>query len=278
VEPARIALAQINAHVGSIDRNLETIADFTSKAASKNAEIICFPELAVCGYNSGHAARLAETIPGPTSTALISMAKRNNITILAGMVEQSGRSKPYITQLLATPEGTIHTFRKVHLGKKELEFFSPGENITGFSYKNMKVGVGICWDMHFPEMATILSLRGCEIIFAPHASPAAAGDRKKIWLKYLPARAYDNAVYVAACNLVGNDGYQKFSGGLLVLDPKGNIVKEFFEQTEQLLVVDLDAKVINSLRYGNEQSMGNAFYLNGRRPHLYGELVEKTRI
>ncbi len=274
MQPVRIALAQINAQIGSIDRNLETIADFTSKAASRNTEIICFPELAVCGYSSGHAARLAETIPGLTSRALISMAKKYNITILAGMVEKSGRTKPYITQLLATAEGTIHTFRKVHLGKKELEFFSPGENIVDFTYNNIKLGVGICWDMHFPEMATILSLRGCEIIFAPHASPVVAGDRKKIWLKYLPARAYDNAVYVAACNLVGNDGYQQFSGGLLVLDPKGNIVKEYFEQTEQLLVVDLDAEIINSLRYGDEQSMGNAFYLNGRKPHLYGELVE----
>jgi predicted amidohydrolase len=88
------------------------------------------------------------------------------------------------------------------------------------------------------------------------------------------ARAYDNAVYLAACNLVGEDGTgHSFCGGALVIDPKGNIIAESFDNRENMLVVDLEPEMINLIRRGESRSMRHSFYLAGRRPELYTDLV-----
>jgi len=95
-------------------------------------------------------------------------------------------------------------------------------------------------------------------------------------LKYMTARAYDNAVFLAACNLIGEDGTgHSFCGGALVIDPRGNIVAEAFNNREELLVVDLDPAVLNTIRRRESRSMRHSFYLECRRPELYKKLLEK---
>jgi predicted amidohydrolase len=125
-------------------------------------------------------------------------------------------------------------------------------------------------------MATIYSLKGAELLFAPHASPVVAGDRKEIWKRYLGARAYDNSVYLGACNLVGpNKRGKEFSGGALFFGPKGEVLAENFQTEEQLLTADLSAERLNLLRNPNRVSMKDSFFLADRRKELYRELTER---
>jgi predicted amidohydrolase len=276
MKDTRIALVQMNARFAQTENNLRKMECFTRKAAGKQAEIICFPELCVQGYSRDKSAATAQPVPGPASEHIVDMARRFNIVVLAGLAEASASGKPYITHLVAYPDGRYYVYRKTHLGNSEKPYFSPGSELPVFHFHKAQFGVEICWDLHFPEVTTILSLNGAEIIFAPHASPTIVGDRRGIWLKYMTARAYDNAVFLAACNLIGEDGTgHSFCGGALVIDPRGNIVAEAFNNREELLVVDLDPAVLNTIRRRESRSMRHSFYLECRRPELYKKLLEK---
>ncbi len=275
MEKLRIALAQIQVKTGRPRENIEKIAAFTRRAAKEGAAMICFPELCVHGYNRERAHLNAEEIPGESSLAIGALARETGLVILAGLAEKSGSPRPFITQLAAFPDGRLEKYRKTHLGNSELPYFTPGDAFPVFSTEKARFGVAICWDLHFPEVTAIYSLQGAEIIFAPHASPACVGDRKNVWLKYLPARAYDNSVYIATCNLTGEDGGQTFCGGAIVLDPKGNVAAEAFPGREDLLIADLDPALINTIRGGQSASMRYSFFLAGRRPELYGELIKE---
>lgn len=276
MEQTRIALVQMNARLAETKNNLDKMETFIREAADKKADMICFPELCVQGYSRHHSGPTAEPLPGPSCGRITDMAHRYRLVILAGMAETSSTGKPYITQLVAFPDGKLFKYRKTHLGNSEKPNFTPGAELPVFSHANQNFAVQICWDLHFPEVTAILSLKGAEIIFAPHASPTIVGNRREIWLKYMTARAYDNAVFLAACNLVGEDGAgHSFCGGALVIDPKGNIVAEAFNNREELLVADLDPVIINTIRRRESASMRHSFYLNSRRPELYGELFKK---
>ncbi|HBX22569.1 MAG TPA: nitrilase [Desulfotomaculum sp.] len=278
MKKTRIALVQMESKLGQTGDNLDKIERFTRQAAAQNAAVICFPELCIPCYSRDLAWSTAEPVPGPSSQRILNMAKEYDLVIMAGLAEKSDAEKPYITQLVAYPDGELCKYRKTHLGNSEKPYFKPGEDLPIFQLADRAtLGLSICWDLHFPEVSTVLSLKGAEIIFAPHASPAIVGDRREIWLKYMTARAYDNAVYLAACNLVGDDGAgHSFCGGALVIDPRGNVVAEAFNGREELLVTDLDHEIINTIRRKESPSMRFSFFLSARRPELYKDLIHKS--
>lgn len=273
---------QMQAECGAAGKNLRKIESYTKEAAQKGVDLICFPELCVHSYSREQSRFHAEPVPGESSLFIGRLAREHGVTVLAGLAEkpQAGGpegEKPYISQLVAFPDGCLQKYRKTHLGRSEALYFAPGQELPIFACPKARFAVQICWDLHFPEVTTILSLKGAEIIFAPHASPSIVGDRREIWLKYLAARAYDNAVFVAACNLVGEDGAgNTFCGGALVLDPKGNIVAESFGGSEGMLAADLDPVLINTIRGQEAETMRNSFFLAARRPELYGDLQIRT--
>jgi len=277
MKDTRIALVQMQAETGNVQGNLEKIAGFVAAAADKKVHFICFPELCITGYTNKKGLLKPEPVPGPSAEYLSELARRYQMVVMAGIPEASPVDRPFISQLAAFPDGKVGVYRKTHLGKSETAAFSPGDEIPVFTGETARFGIGICWDMHFPELCTMLALEGAEIIFAPHASPRVMGNRRESWLKYLTARAYDNGVYVAACNLVGSDGGDKeFCGGALVLDPRGNIVAESFSGKEDLLVADLDPDPVNNMRQKERKVMSDSLYLDFRRPELYHKLTERT--
>ncbi|MCL5058001.1 MAG: nitrilase family protein [Actinobacteria bacterium] len=272
----RIALVQMQSQLGMVEKNTDKIIKYISAAGAAGVDIICFPEMCLQGYSRDRAKPTSVKVPGEISGLLSEAAHRAGLTALVGLAEESGGEKPCITQLAVFPDGSWQKYRKTHLGKSELPHFTPGNHLPVFNAEKAVFGVEICWDLHFPEVTTILSLKGAEIIFTPHASPVIVGDRRGIWMKYMAARAYDNSVFVAAVNLVGSDGAgSQFCGGALVIDPKGNPVAEKFDGTEGMLVADLDSGLINTVRMKKSKSMRDSFFLDGRRPDLYGPLVGK---
>jgi len=105
----------------------------------------------------------------------------------------------------------------------------------------------------------------------PHASPAreSAGEKRDRWLRYLAARAYDNSVFLVACNQVGDgDAGIRFSGVILIFDPRGQVIAETSGPEENMLVAELKADLLEKTRNAR---MG--FFLAYRRPELYGVLT-----
>jgi len=271
-----IGLVQMESTTGDTQGNLGKIHSFAEDAAALGVDILCFPEMALHGYGPTQANKLAEPLTSVNVQKISEAAVNLGITLLVGMAEkQISVEKPYLTHLVAYKNGQIAAYRKTHLGQSEEEYFSPGQEFPVFRIQGICFGIGLCWDWHFPEVATIYSLKGAEVLFAPHASPTVIGDRKKLWMRYLGTRAYDNSVYLGACNVLGENGLgQEFQGGALVLSPKGEIISESFRQQEGILTCELSAEHINILRGCERKTMKEIFFLAHRRKELYREIVE----
>lgn len=276
-QDCRIGLVQMESRVNAVEDNLKTILDSAAAAAREQVTHLCFPEMALHGYAPGEAALIAEPLHSPRVKEIVACAQRLNMTLLVGMAEYNEEQpdKPYLAHLIALPDGQVRSYRKTHLGQNEGEYFSAGEAFPIFVSHGVTFAVGLCWDWHFPEVAAIYSLKGAEILFAPHASPAIAGDRKELWLRYLGTRAYDNSVYLGACNLCGSNGQgQAFSGGALVLGPKADLLAEAASGTPGILTIELSSARLNRIRQMQSSSMKERFFLAERRKHLYRELIE----
>lgn len=271
----KIGLVQMQSIVGDTQGNLRKILGYAEDAADLGTDILCFPEMALHGYGPNQAEKQAEPLTSANVQKISEQAVKLGLIMLVGMAEQHTGSKPYLTHLAAFPDGKVEAYRKTHLGKSEEGYFTPGEQFPVFRSGGLSFGIGICWDWHFPEVAAIYSLKGAEVLFAPHASPTVIGDRKEIWMRYLGARAYDNSVYLGACNLSGVNGFgREFQGGALVLSPKGEIIAERFGEQEGILTCELTAEYINILRDRNRRTMREIFFLSHRRKELYRELIE----
>ncbi|MDR3599134.1 MAG: nitrilase-related carbon-nitrogen hydrolase [Desulfosporosinus sp.] len=272
----RIGLVQMESIVGDTERNCQKIIHLAETAHKQEISLLCFPECSLDGYSPQNAAEMGDTLDSPWISQLRECSQDLGITLLVGMVEQKrDQNKPYIAHVILSPQEEPAVFRKAHLGRSELTYFTPGDCFPIFSAQGMTFAVGICWDWHFPEMAAIYSLKGAEVLFAPHASPIVAGDRKEIWLRYLGARAYDNSVYLGACNLIGSNGKAKqFSGGALVIGPKGDLINQSYLGEEGILATTLSAERINRIRRPDRASMRDSFFLADRRKELYRELIE----
>lgn len=274
----KIALVQMQALAEKNLSNLNKIINFTKEASLKKAQIICFPELSVCGYHKPINPNFIDSFFEDSLNKLQKLSSNYKITILTGLAEKNSPDRPpYISQFLFNPSGEIKAYRKTHLGKSEALHFSSGDKLPVFKTPKATIGIELCWETHFPEISTILALKGAEIIFAPHASPTQVGNRKEVWLKYLRTRAYDNNVFFAACNLLGENGHGKnFAGGALVLDPRGNIIAEDFKGKEGLLLAELDALILENIKDKTKTSMKDRYYLENRRPELYQKICENN--
>ena len=275
-EDCRIAVVSMASITGRIDLNVDKIINITKRTVKNGAKLVVFPEMALQGYSNSDMDVLALTLIDPVIKQLARIASELQVTLLVGFAERSeDNQKPYISQLVAFPDGKVSTYRKVHLGRLEKQWFTAGTEFPVFSSQGIKFAVGICWDWHFPEMAAIYSLKGAEVLFAPHASLKISGNRNKMWKQYMGTRAYDNSVYLAACNMSGVDSRgREFSSGAMVWGPKGEILAESLNQNETVLYSDLSAFKLNELRTVERKSMKDSFFLAYRRKEMYTELLE----
>ncbi|NLJ50077.1 MAG: nitrilase [Candidatus Atribacteria bacterium] len=251
-----IALVQMESEVGKIDINLSKIKKYVDEAALHKVDIICFPELSVTGYCPKNSPKYAEIIPGVSSKILSQWAQDMEITILAGICEKNHNLDPYITHLICMANGNIFTYRKTHLAPHELSFFTPGDELPIFEIPQVRFGIEICWELNFPQITTFLSLQGAELVFCPYASARTPKDRQQTWHIFLPARAYDNRIFIASCNALGQD----FGGGLMVCDPEGQIVVEDYQGKESMIIVNLDSSIIEKIRNPNNNSLFQSYY------------------
>ncbi len=267
MEDLRVAAAVMRSAVGRRAENLARMEVLVREASRRGAQAVCFPEMNVSGYGlRQEMGSFAEPIPGPSTEAVLKMARGYDLLILAGLAEKAAKDEFFISHFAAGPKGLIGVYRKIHLGPPEEGVFQAGTECPVFSFGKTRFGIELCFDGHFPELSTLLALKGAEVIFIPHASPReSSAEKKERWLRYLPARAYDNSVFLAACNLVGEtESGLAFSGSALILGPKGEILAESQDGGEEVILADLKVETLRKVR---ENSKG--FFLDRRRPDIY---------
>jgi N-carbamoylputrescine amidase len=262
----RVAAAQIASGVGDFEANLAKHRERASQAAEAGAHIVCFPELSLCGYptEGDVPLALARPLDGDLVQAVTALADELGIVILAGMLESTPSGVLHNTHLIARPRGPLETYRKTHVPTSEIGRFRQGGALPVFDLGHAVVGVQICYDAHFPEATTVQALAGAEIVFMPHASTGTEtrDEKRARWLRYIPARAYDNGVFVLVVNQA--DPERGFPGITLALDPWGEILAEATADREDLLVVDLPETTLAERR-----AVAETFFPHFRRPELY---------
>jgi N-carbamoylputrescine amidase len=203
---------------------------------------------------------------------VVGLARDRAVVIIAGIMEVADRHGSYITQMIAGPEGLLGLYRKTHLSPQEKGGYLAGKKIETFSWKGVTFGVQLCYETHFPEISTVLVLKGAEVIFMPHASPRGLPREKfQSWLRHLPGRAFDNSVFVIACNQVGKTraGFS-FPGVVLALNPAGRPIAQYRGSKEKMVLFDLKGDELTEIR---EHRM--RYFLPHRRPELYSAVIIK---
>ena len=274
MQDIRIAVVQMTSRVGDSAGNIATMERFLNDAVADRVDMVCFPELSINGYNAGDTSTPeAESLDGESVQALEDLGKRCDITFMAGLLERDISGIVYNTQIVFDARGAVGTYRKTHVPTAENGTWCQGGEMPVFTHPKTRYGIEICYDSHFPELSTILTERGAEILFFPHASGGAetAADKKARWLRYMPARAYDNTVYVAVCNPVGDNGAGRiFAGVSFICDARGQVVAEASSSTEEEMVVaDLKAADLVEAR-----SVPETFFRYFRRPEMYARWTE----
>lgn len=223
-------------------KSIEIIAD----AADGGAELACFPEFQMAFSPSSQSAKelatIAESIDGEFVTALARAARKNRIGVVAAIYEKGASQRVYDTAVVLSPAGTVSSvYRKLHLydalGFKESAKLARGKKIQGpVKTRAGNVGLLICYDLRFPELSRILTLRGANVLVAPSAW--VQGEMKEEhWLTMTRARAIENGSYLVAPDQVGNI----YCGRSLVVDPFGVVVVDM-GQREGMEIVDIDSK------------------------------------
>jgi N-carbamoylputrescine amidase len=272
----RVAAAVFNSPVGKTSENLDRMAVWIAEARNQGAAIICFPELSITGYCTRDEIRRAtEPIPGEASQYLQQLAGDHQILILAGLAERDESGKIYASQLVVTPEGELGVYRKIHIAPPERDIFSPGKAIPVFEIYGVKFGVQLCYDAHFPELSTCMAIEGADVLFMPHASPRGTPDEKyHSWMRHLTARAFDNGLFIVACNQSGNNqnGLQ-FPGVAVMIGPDGQIIDKQLGDEDGILVADLKSDNLTAVR-GHHMR----YFLPNRRPNIYKSRIDTQRL
>ena len=264
----RVAAVIACSPAGRSVQNLDGMGKWIRAAKARHSAVICFPELNITGYsNRGEIKDAAEPVPGSITRILSGIAADNNIVILAGMAEKTTSGDVFASHLILKPDGQIGVYRKLHVAPVERNVFTPGSTIPLFEAAGVKFGIQLCYDAHFPELSSQMALMGAEIIFFPHASPRGTPEEKfNSWMRHLPARAYDNSLFIVACNQTGSNGKGlNFPGLAVIIGPSGEILEKDTGGGEALVVADLSAGELKRVR-----NHPMRYFLPNRRPDLYG--------
>ncbi|NQX53746.1 nitrilase [Pedobacter panaciterrae] len=298
----KIATAQFENKSGDKEYNLKMIEQLSEQAAKDGADVISFHECSITGYTFARNLSyeqmlvLSESIPnGPSVAALIGFAKKYGIVILAGLFEKDENNELYKAYVCIDGNGLISSHRKLHPFINP--YIKPGSAYTVFELQGWKCGILICYDNNIIENVRATRLLGAQVIFMPHVTmctpssrPGAGfvdaslwrdknanaqllrkefdGDKGRKWLmKWLPARAYDNAVYAVFSNPIGMDDDQLKNGCSMILDPFGEIIAECRSLDNEISVAELDPEKLTDA--------GGSRYIMARRPALYADIIGK---
>lgn len=296
----KISTAQFENRSGDKAYNLSVIEQLTAKAAREGSQVIAFHECSITGYTfARHLSKdqmleLAEFIPnGPSVEKLTEIARKNDMAVLAGLFEKDEHDNLFKAYVCVDQNGLVAKYRKLH------PFINPhilpGNGYCVFDLCGWKCGILICYDNNIIENVRATRLLGADIIFMPHVTmctpstrPGAGfvdptlwknrendptslrlefdGMKGRDWLmKWLPARAYDNAVYAVFSNPVGMDDDQLKNGCSMIIDPFGDILAECRSFDDSFVTATLTPEKLTQA--------GGHRYLNARRPELYGDII-----
>jgi predicted amidohydrolase len=256
----RTAIAQFACTPGDVADNLARIERAATEATADGADLLVLPELATTGYGAGDAiTALAEPADGAQAQALTAIARRAGLALVCGFAEAADGAV-YNAALAVTPAGVAACYRKRQLyAAYERGLFRPGEAPPPvLPLASLRVGLLVCYDVEFPELARHLALQGAELLAVPTALPAGEPS-PFIAQRLVPVRAFENQLFVAYADHCGRDDRFGYAGLSCIAAPDGADLARAGPDGEALLTADLDPAAYAAARAANP-------YLVDRRP------------
>jgi predicted amidohydrolase len=305
MEKLKIATAQFEHKNGDKAYNLSVIESLSCQAAQQGAQVIAFHECSITGYtfarrlSKGQLLEVAEYIPeGESIKRLTEIAREQRIVVLAGFFEKDKDDKIYKAYVCVDQNGLVAKHRKLHPFINP--HITPGDSYCVFELLGWKCGILICYDNNIIENVRATNLLGADIIFMPHVTmctpstrPGAGFVDPKLWenreadptslrlefdgmkgrgwlMKWLPARAYDNAIYAVFSNPIGMDDDQLKNGCSMILDPFGDVIAECRKLDNDIAIATLVPEKLTQA--------GGYRYKMARRPELYKRILGQDHV
>lgn len=266
----RVGCVQL-ASGNDVEANLAAAEMGVRQAADRGARLVVLPEKWNLIGDAEVLRAGAETVDGPSITAVRRWARELDVHIVAGSValREHGADRLRNASFLVTADGSIAArYDKLHMfdvdiagvSYRESDAESPGDDIVVVEVDGIALGMTVCYDLRFPELYRILALRGARVLVVPAAFTERTG--RDHWEVLLRARAIENACFVVACGIIGDHGDGKVSyGRSMVVDPWGVVLAQA-PDVEGMIVVDLDLAAVDRVRAAIPS-------LASRRPEAY---------
>ena len=265
----KVALLQMKVTANK-EENIRHAGELLAKAAQAGCDIAVLPEMFSCPYSTKYFREYGEEQNGPVQEALSRFAKQNGIYLIGGSIPELEGDKVYNTSYVYDREGRqIAKHRKAHLfdidvrggqSFRESDVLSPGEACTVFDTEFGKMGLYICFDIRFQELAWTMSAEGARVLFVPGAFNMTTGPAH--WELLFRSRAVDNQIFTVGVAPARDEQAEYVSyGNSMAVDPWGSVIERLGSE-EAIGLADLDLNKIDDIR-------AQLPVLSARRPHLY---------
>ncbi|HYO89963.1 MAG TPA: carbon-nitrogen hydrolase family protein [Candidatus Limnocylindrales bacterium] len=272
-----VAVAQMKPVLGNPEDNIVKMSAMIREIATQqHVDLIVFPELITSGAELGlRFTEVAQRIPGATVNLIAKRANEYGLYVAFGMASKERvESVLYNSAVLVGPEGElVEVYNKVHLRGEERMAFREGFKLPVIETEIGTLGLMIGYDLAFPEVARTLTLEGAELICVLANWEASGLDE---WKTYLRARAYENAVYVAGANRVGEDVTMTFGGESMIVGPRGEIHASLAASTDPNSGEPQEGTAIARLDLDQVRESREEFqYIQNRQPTVYKAVVRR---
>jgi predicted amidohydrolase len=262
LQDIKVTVASLHSVLISPQRNLALVKQACEYAHKTGAKLLLLPELMLTGHG-GHQKMIenAEKVPeGPLSSEIVKMSKTYSLCICTGIAEIDNNIV-YNSQMVADRGRYLGIQRKINLSGDEYSYFRAGESVRVFDTGDIRFGITICYDNHFPELGLIHSINNVDLILAPHAARDGKWEknpsskfcmqrinaRQENWEMIHRAMAYHSNAYILLCNAVGSstegiEGVEaNHTGTVMGIDPNGEVFLRTAKTdfTDELATVEL---------------------------------------
>ena len=252
----KLALCQMNV-IDDKKANLEKASSMIADGIGNNADFIILPEMFNCPYSNDKFIEYAEEEKDSYTLNKISkLAEANNVYILAGSIPEREDDKIFNTSYLFDKKGQIIAkHRKMHLFDidvkdkitfKESDVLTAGDEFTIADTEFGKIGIGICYDVRFVELARIMVENGAMILIYPGEFNMTTGPAH--WELLFRARALDNQVFcIGVAPALNTDASYHSYGHSIVTNPWGEVISQA-DENENLIICEIDLSEIKKIR------------------------------
>ena len=263
----KIALCQMSMSDNIIE-NLDKSLKALEEASLNDADLIVYPEIQLTKFFPQYPGKPNDDYAVTMEDEIINKFKESckKYEIMSApnlfLFEENNY---YDATFLINKEGEIIGKQKmVHIAQAEQfyeqDYYTPSEEgFLIFNTEHGKIGIVICFDRHYPESIRTQTIKGADLIIIPTANVKT--EPLDIFQYEIQVQSYQNSVYIAMCNRVGNEDKMNFAGESIVTDPNGKVIKKA-DDKEQIIYVDIDIQEARNIRKSHH-------YTNLRRPELY---------